>query len=92
MLAAFGLYGLADFHERNALKNLLSAATNGLASIYFIFAGAIRWGDALALGVGAVIGGLIGAGFGRRLSSRALESVAILVGVVATVSLLLRGR
>jgi len=92
MLAAFGLYGLADFHERNAIKNLLSATTNGLASLFFICAGAIRWDDGLALGVGSVLGGLLGAAVGRRLSSRVLESVAIVVGLVATVALILRRR
>jgi hypothetical protein len=90
MLAALGLYGLADFHERNAIKNLLAATTNGLASLFFVLAGAIRWDDALALGVGSVMGGLIGAAVGRRLSSRALEGVAIAVGVVATISFILR--
>ena len=90
MLAALGLYGVTDFHERNALKNLLSATTNGLAGLFFIIAGAIRWDDALALGVGAVVGGLLGAAIGRRLSSRVLQGVAIAVGVVATAALLLR--
>jgi uncharacterized membrane protein YfcA len=88
MLAALGLYGLTDFHERNAVKNLVSATTNGLASIFFASAGAIRWRDGLVLGVGAVAGGLLGAVVGRRLSSRTLEAVAVLVGLVATVSLL----
>ncbi len=90
MLAALGLYGLASFHERNGLKNLLAATTNGLASLFFILAGAIRWDDAIALGIGSVIGGLVGAAVGRRLSSRTLENVAIVVGVVSTISLILR--
>jgi uncharacterized membrane protein YfcA len=90
MLAALGLYGVSDFHERNALKNLLSATTNGFAGIFFIVSGAIRWDDALVLGAGSVAGGLLGAGVGRRLSSKVLESVAIVVGVVATLSLVLR--
>jgi uncharacterized membrane protein YfcA len=92
MLAALGLYGVADFHERNALKNLLSATTNGLASLFFALAGAIRWDDAIVLGTGSVVGGLLGAAVGRRLSSRTLEGIAIAVGVIATASLLLRAR
>jgi hypothetical protein len=68
----------------------LDYLANGLASIFFILAGAIRWDDAVLLGAGSVVGGLVGAAVGRRLSSRVLESVAIVVGVVATVSLLLR--
>jgi uncharacterized membrane protein YfcA len=90
MLAALGLYGVTDFHERNAVKNLLAAATNGVASLFFTAAGAIRWGDGLALGAGAIVGGLIGAAVGRRLSAKTLEKVAIVVGVVATLSLILR--
>ena len=92
MLAVLGLYGLSDFHERNALKNLLSATTNGLAGIFFIANGAIRWDDGLALGVGSVAGGLLGAAVGRRFSSKVLERVAIVVGIVATTALLLRRR
>jgi uncharacterized membrane protein YfcA len=81
---------VTDFHERNAVKNLLAAATNGVASLFFTAAGAIRWGDGLALGAGAIVGGLIGAAVGRRLSAKTLEKVAIVVGVVATLSLILR--
>jgi uncharacterized membrane protein YfcA len=92
MLAALGLYGVSDFHERNALKNLLAATTNGLAGIFFIFARAIRWDDGLALGLGSVVGGLVGAAVGRRVSSKVLEAVAILVGVLATISLVLGKR
>ena len=88
MLAALGLYGVTDFHERNAVKNLLSATTNGLAGAFFICAGAIRWDDGLVLAAGSVVGGLLGAAVGRRLSNRVLESIAIVIGVVATVSLL----
>ena len=92
LLAALGLYGMTDFHERNAIKNLLAATTNGLASAFFIFAGAIRWDDAMVLGAGSVAGGLLGAAVGRRLSSRVLEGVAVAVGLVATLLLILRGR
>jgi uncharacterized membrane protein YfcA len=92
MLAALGLYGLSDFHERNAMKNLLAAATNGAATLFFTAAGAIRWGDGLVLGAGAVLGGLVGAAVGRRLSSRTLEMAAIAVGLVATASLILGRR
>ena len=74
------------------MKNLLAATTNGAASIFFTAAGAIRWGDGLVLGVGAIAGGLLGAAVGRRLSSRTLETAAIAVGVVATVSLLLHRK
>lgn len=68
----------------------MAATTNGLAGIYFIATGSIRWDDGLVLGIGSVVGGLVGAAVGRRLSSRVLEGVAIVVGVIATVSLIVR--
>jgi len=90
MLAVYGLFGLRDFHDRNALKNLLSATTNGIAGLFFITRGAIHWRDTAILGLGAIVGGLLGAGVGRKVSSRTLEYVAILVGIIATLSLALR--
>src|SRR6185369_1377810 len=40
MLASLGLYGIADIHERNGLKNVLSAVINGIAGVYFAVSGA----------------------------------------------------
>jgi uncharacterized protein len=45
---------------------------------------------ARALAGGSVVGGLIGAAVGRRMSNRVLEGVAIAVGIIATGSLLFR--
>ena len=42
MLAALGLYGVSDFYERNAVKNLLAATTNDLTSIFFALTRAIH--------------------------------------------------
>jgi hypothetical protein len=70
MLAALGLYGLDDIHQRNGIKSLLAAVINGVAGIYFVVSGAIAWVDALALGLGAVTGGFAGAVIARRLIRR----------------------
>jgi uncharacterized membrane protein YfcA len=90
MLAALGLYGIADIHQRNGLKNVLSAVINGVAGLYFAFSGAIAWADALILGVGAVVGGYAGAALGRKLSRSVAEWIVVAIGVAMTVALFLR--
>jgi uncharacterized membrane protein YfcA len=92
MLAALGLYGIADIHQRNGLKNVASAVTNGVAGIYFAVSGAIAWGDFAVLGAGAVLGGYAGAVLGRRLSRSVAEGIVVAIGVGMTLALFLRGR
>jgi uncharacterized membrane protein YfcA len=90
MLAAFGLFGVADIHQRNGLKNLTASVINAVAGIYFAASGAIDWRDAGVLGAGAVVGGTAGAALGRRLGRKAVEIIVVVIGVVAAASLLLR--
>jgi len=90
MLASLGLYGIADIHERNGLKNVLSAVINGIAGVYFAISGAINWLDALVLGVGAVVGGYAGAAVGRKMKREVAELVVVGIGVAMTVALFVR--
>jgi uncharacterized protein len=92
MLATLGLYGILDIHERNGLKNVLSAVINGVAGIYFAVSGAIDWTDAALLGVGAILGGYAGASLGRKLSRNVAELVVVGIGVAMTISLFVRSR
>jgi uncharacterized membrane protein YfcA len=92
MIAALGLYGVGDMHVRNGVKNVLGAAINGLAGIYFAFSGVINWPDALVLSVSAVIGGYAGASFSRRLSPKVGDILVFAIGVLATVALAMHGR
>jgi uncharacterized membrane protein YfcA len=90
MLAALGLYGVGDIHQRNGLKNVVAAVTNGTAGVYFIAVGAIAWGDAIALAAGAMLGGYAGASLGRRLSRSVAEMVVVAVGAAMTAAMFLR--
>ena len=92
MLAAMGLYGLSDIHQRNGLKNVAGAVTNGIAGLYFAASGAIAWADALILGIGAVVGGYAGAAIGRKLSRAVAEAVVVAIGVAMTLALFLKSR
>jgi len=90
MLAALGIAGLGDLHRMNGLKNLLAVVINGVAAGYFAARGAVLWGDAGLMAVGAMLGGLAGAGVAHRLGRRAVRRVVIGVGAVASASLALR--
>jgi hypothetical protein len=90
MLAALGLYGVADIHQRNGLKNVLGAVTNGVAGVYFAISGAVSWPDAGILAVGAILGGYAGAATSRRLPRAVAEMVVVAIGVGMTVALFVR--
>jgi uncharacterized protein len=84
MMAVWSLLGRGDLKTLNPVKTLLVAATNAVAVICFIDAGAVRWPQTLAMLVGAVAGGYGGALLGRRLSSATIRTGVICLTVVMT--------
>jgi hypothetical protein len=84
MLAMLTAFGMADIHEMNALKIVLSSATNGIAVIVFIASRAIYWRQALVMIVGASLGGYFGARYSLRLSQKWVRGFVITVGSVMT--------
>ena len=90
MLAALSIMGHTDIHQMNGLKNLLAAAINAIAALYLISAGLIDWPDAIVLAIGAVIGGVAGAGMARRIGRTAVRRIVIVIGFVMALSLMLR--
>jgi uncharacterized membrane protein YfcA len=53
-----------------------------------VFAGHVSWLAALLIAIGSMIGGVLGARFGRRLPPAALRALIVAVGVFAIVRLL----
>jgi hypothetical protein len=90
MLAALSIIGLSDIHQMNALKNLLALCINGVAAIYFVSKGMVYWPDVIVMVVGAIAGGLGGAGVAKRLGRVAVRRVVIAVGLVMAVKLILK--
>lgn len=90
MLATYALFGVADIHHRNAIKNTLATVNNGVSGIYFVVMGAVDWTDGLVLGASAVIGGYLGGTFSRRMTKQAVELFVVAVGISATLILALR--
>jgi uncharacterized membrane protein YfcA len=88
LLALLGIFLGDDLQRLNAAKNVLAMLVNGVASIVFILFSAVDWKVVGVIAAGSVIGGQIGAHFGRRLDPRALRALIVVVGVVAVVRLL----
>jgi uncharacterized membrane protein YfcA len=90
MLAALGILGYTEIHQMNGLKILLALFINGVAALYFIAMGMVRWPEAIIMAVAAVAGGYGGAGVARRLGDRAVRRIVIIVGFSMALSLVFR--
>jgi uncharacterized membrane protein YfcA len=92
MLAALGLLGMSDLHQMNGVKNVLAAAINGIAVVWFIVSGAVLWHDALVMMVGAGLGGWTAAHLAQRVGRKVVRRVVIAIGLAMAASLALRLR
>jgi uncharacterized membrane protein YfcA len=61
MLAALGFMGLTNIHRMNGLKNWGGMCMNFVAAAMFAFSGLVSWPIALAMAVGSMSGGYLGA-------------------------------
>ncbi len=90
LLAILGVALDQDLHRTNALKNVLAGLANGTAGLYFAFAAHVDWGVAGLIAGGAIVGGQLGARYGRRLPPDVLRGLIVVVGISAIVQLLLK--
>jgi uncharacterized membrane protein YfcA len=86
-----GILGAAlpqDLHRTNALKNVLAALVNGVAGLYFALVAHVAWAPAAIIAGASIVGGQLGARYGRRLSPDTLRALIVVVGATAIVRLL----
>jgi uncharacterized membrane protein YfcA len=91
-LAVLGIMGLSDIHQMNGLKNVFGSAVNGVAAVYFVFAGLIDWQPAALMAAGSIVGGYGAAGIARRTGQKFVRRVVILIGFAMAVSLFFKRR
>jgi uncharacterized protein len=84
LLALFGLMGMEDIHEMNALKTVLSTCINGTAMVTFIISGAVLWPYAMLMSVGTLLGGYWGVYYVRKVDSKLVRWFVIAVGLGMT--------
>ncbi|WP_249020798.1 sulfite exporter TauE/SafE family protein [Conexibacter sp. S30A1] len=83
MLSVLGLTIDDRLQRLNAVKVVTAGVTNLIAGVVFVFAAHVAWGPAGLIAGGSIIGGVLGARFGRRLPPAALRALIVLVGIVA---------
>lgn len=89
LMGFLGLFLAEPIQRQNALKNVLAGLTNLVAAGYFVLVTHVDWLAAGLVAGGSILGGLMGARVGRRLSPVALRATIVVVGVAAIVKLLL---
>jgi hypothetical protein len=82
--------GFTDIHQMNGFKAFLAVCINGIAAAYFIWQRMVSWPHALLMAVGAITGGIWGAGMARRLGPGAVRRTIVVVGFTMAISLLFR--
>ncbi len=89
LLAVLGLTLPLEIHEVQGLRNALSIVINAVAALIFIVHGHLAGTDVVALLVGTLIGGYLGALLIVRLSPTLVRVAVIIIGVITTIKLAL---
>src|SRR6185437_16345006 len=82
LLAVLRLCFTDDLQRLNAVKNVLASLANGVAAVLFIAVAHVAWAAAALLAVGSIIGGALGAHYGRRLPELWLRRIVIVGGTI----------
>ncbi|MGI8982260.1 MAG: sulfite exporter TauE/SafE family protein [Pirellulaceae bacterium] len=80
MLSSLGIMGMTNIHEMNALKTVLAGCINGMAVLIFVWNQKVEWPLALAMMAAAILGGYLGARFGRKVQQKYIRWFVIAVG------------
>lgn len=81
-MALFGICGVHDIHEMNALKVLTAAVSIGIPAVTFMLAGRVAWQFCLVMAILAGLGGYLGAHFSRKVNQRAMRWTVAIIGFV----------
>ncbi len=92
MLAALGFMGLANIHRMNGLKAWGGACINAVAAGIFILGRLVNWPIALAMAVGATVGGYGGALIAQRVPQAWVRWSVVGVGLSSGVWLFFAHR
>lgn len=89
MMAALSMAGVTARHAA-ATKNVLASVMNAAAVALFVTSPLVHWPQAIALGAGAMLGGLAGVWALRRVNERGLRIAIVCIGLALTVGLFVK--
>jgi uncharacterized membrane protein YfcA len=90
LLAVLSLLVNETLNRLSGLKQLLALATNISASLIFIGSGRVAWSMALALGLGAIVGGRLGGALASRVNGTSLRWLIVALGTAIGLWYLIR--
>ena len=82
VMALFGICGVHDIHEMNALKVVTAAVSIGIPTVTFILAKRVQWHFCLEMAILAALGGYLGAHYSTRVNQRAMRWTVATIGFV----------
>ncbi len=85
MLGVFSLATGGDYRAANVAKNFVSSLNGLAATLVFATQGAVLWPQTLALAVGAIAGGLVGAYVARVIPRNVIRVLIVVVGAALTI-------
>ncbi len=90
LIGAMGALLPESAQRMNAAKNLLALVVNVVAALAYTVAAfdRISWTAAGLIALGSLLGGWLGAHYGRRLSPNALRGIIVVVGLIGVYRLL----
>ena len=90
LMGAMGALLPEDMQRMNAAKNLLALVVNVVAAVAYTLVAfdRISWPAAGLIALGSLVGGFLGAHYGRRLSPNALRAFIVVVGLIGLYRLL----
>ncbi len=80
ILSILKIIGYRDFHESNAIKNIMITLVSLLSIAIFIAGGLIAWPQALIMMVGSALGGFLAAKQAKRVPQKLLRYSIIVIG------------
>lgn len=86
MMAALTMAGLPT-RNAGATKNALASVMNASAVVLFVTSPQVHWLEAVVLGGGAIVGGLMGSWALHRVNEKVLRVAIVCIGVALTAGL-----
>jgi len=82
VMALFGLCGVTNIHEMNALKVVTAVLSLGIAVAVFIYTGKVAWSYCGLMAVVAALGGYIAARLSKRLNQKLMRRGVAVIGFI----------
>lgn len=90
LLGVLGALAPQPLRQVNAVKNVVAVTANAVAGVVYALVAPVDWTAALALGVGSLCGGPVGALLAKRVSPGPLRVAIALLALAVAVRLALR--